>query len=105
MRDDNKWRGNTYLPNDPYGSLYNFSNDDNMGDWEFNFDGGLQTSVTIQGQTYHDVYAIQEDDELDPVTAPSDFGSLTLLLQVLTIHTKLDLALKCGWLTTIDCIG
>lgn len=77
VRDGNKWKGNAYLPNEPYGSLYSFSNDDNMGDWAFTFDGGLQSSVTMQGQTYHDVYTIQEDDELDPVTAPSDYGSQT----------------------------
>ena len=77
VRDANKWRGNAYLPNEPYGSLYSFSNDDNMGDWEFTFDGGIQSSVTMQGQTYHDVYTVQEDDELDPVTAPSDYGSQT----------------------------
>ena len=45
VRDGNKWKGNTYLASDPYGSEYNFSNDDNMSDWDFYFDGGLQSSL------------------------------------------------------------
>src|SRR5258705_791206 len=33
IKDAFTWRGNTYLPTDPYGSLYNFSNDNDMVDW------------------------------------------------------------------------
>jgi len=78
VRDGTEWKGNTYLPADPYGSTYNFSNDDNMGDWEFKFDGPLQSSVTMQGQTYNDVYIVTENDETDPVTDPSDYGSVSV---------------------------
>jgi len=76
VRASNKWKGNSYLGNDPYGSLYNFSNDDAMADWDFYFDGDVQSSVTVQGNSYHDVWTVQEDDELDPITAPSDYGSV-----------------------------
>jgi hypothetical protein len=48
-----------------------------MGEWDFYFDGGLQSSVAIQGKSYNDVYAIQEDDESDPVTSPADYGSVS----------------------------
>ncbi len=76
VRDGNTWKGNTYLASDPYGSEYNFSNDDNMADWNFFFDGGIQSSVSIDGgNTYTDVYTITENDEVDPVNDPSDYGS------------------------------
>ena len=77
VRDGGKWPGNNHLPQDPYGAFYGFSNDDNMGDWEFSFDGGLQPSIAVQGKTYNDVYAVQENDESDPVTGPSDYGSVS----------------------------
>jgi hypothetical protein len=78
VRDGTKWKGNTYLPEDPYGSEYNFSNDDNMGDWEFYFDGPLQPSLSVQDQTYNDVYTITENDEIDPVVDSSDYGSVSI---------------------------
>ncbi|MCB0777906.1 MAG: hypothetical protein KDB99_16495, partial [Chitinophagaceae bacterium] len=39
LRDGYSWKGNKYLPTNPYGTLYNFSNDDNMGDWDYYYDG------------------------------------------------------------------
>jgi len=75
VRDGNTWKGNTYLASDPYGNEYNFSNDDNMADWDFYFDGGLQSSVSIDGYSYNDVYTITENDDVDPVNDPSDYGS------------------------------
>ena len=60
VRDGTQWKGNNYLAEDPYGSEYSFSNDDNMADWEFHFDGPVQSTVTVQDQTYNDVYTITE---------------------------------------------
>lgn len=76
VRDGTTWKGNSYLPSHPYSS-FGLSIDDNMGDWDFHFDGGLQSSVNMQGQNYNDVYAVQEDDEVDPITGPDDFGSVS----------------------------
>jgi hypothetical protein len=78
VHDGNTWKGNTYLAEDPYGSEYNFSNDDNMADWDFYFDGGLQSSITIQDNTYDNVYTITENDDVDPVTDSSDYGSVSV---------------------------
>lgn len=78
VRDGNTWKGNSYLAEDPYSPTYNFSNDDNMADWNFTFDGGLQPSSTIQNNTYTNVYTITEDDDVDSSTAPSDYGSVTV---------------------------
>lgn len=32
------WRGNSFLPDNPYGSLYNFSNDDFMWSWDYTYE-------------------------------------------------------------------
>jgi hypothetical protein len=77
VRNGNKWPGNNHLAQDPYSAIYGFSNDDNMAAWEFSFDGDMQSSVTIQGKTYNDVYTVLEDDESDPVSGPSDYGSVS----------------------------
>ena len=62
IRDGNSWKGNKYLPADPYGSLYNFSNDDAMSDWDFYFDGEPAT-FSYNGQNYSNVYSIEEENE------------------------------------------
>jgi len=78
VRDGTEWKGNTYLAEDPYGSEYNFSNDDNMSDWKFFFDGPIQSTVAVEDQTYNDVYTITENDDIDPVIDPSDYGSVSI---------------------------
>lgn len=78
VRNGNKWKGNTYLDEDPYGASYSFSNDDAMAKWDFVFDGGLQPTVSIMGNTYNDVYTITEQNDIDPVTGPSDYGSVSV---------------------------
>lgn len=63
FKDGFSWKGNRYLGDDAYEQKYTFSNDDNMFDWDFYYDGGLQSSVDINGHTYNDVYTIIQDDE------------------------------------------
>ncbi len=89
VRDGNTWKGNTYLAEDPYGAEYNFSNDDNMADWDFFFDGGLQSSVTIQDTTYDNVYTITENNEVDPVLDPSDYGSVNISQEMYSMNIGL----------------
>lgn len=62
FKDGFSWKGNKYLPTDPYGSLFNFSNDDNMEDWDFYYDG-LPGSFSYRGINYANVYSIEEADE------------------------------------------
>ena len=45
IRNGFSWKGNRYLPNDPYGSLHNFSNDDNMEDWDFYYNSSYNNST------------------------------------------------------------
>ena len=78
VRDGTEWKGNTHVAGDPYGDVYNFSNDDNMAQWEFKVDGPIQSIATVEDQTYNDVYTVTENDDTDPVTDPSDYGSVSI---------------------------
>jgi hypothetical protein len=75
MTNNFTWSGNRYLPPDPYGGTYTFSNDDAMEDWQFYYDSFGET-FSYKGKTYQDVVTVeQEDDVLNyPVTAPNAFG-------------------------------
>jgi hypothetical protein len=70
---NNDWKGNKYLADRPYSSLYTFSNDEGMNDWDYSLDDFDETS-TIGGQPVTGVYTvIHIDDKLNaPVT---DFGA------------------------------
>ncbi len=78
IQDGNSWKGNKYLPLDPYGPLFNFSNDDNMEDWDFHFDGGT-TTFSYDGHDYTDVYSIEQADEAYnvPITDPDSYAAKT----------------------------
>ncbi|MBC7946440.1 MAG: hypothetical protein H7Y42_01070 [Chitinophagaceae bacterium] len=70
-----EWKGNAYLPFDPYGNSYDFSNDDDMRNWNFFYDQFEPTSE-YRDQTYTDVYTIEQQDESEnaPVINPSNYG-------------------------------
>jgi len=72
------WKGNKYLPNDPYGTLYNFSNDDNMEDWDYFYDGEA-TTFSYRGISYNNVYTIEEADESFnvPITITNAYAART----------------------------
>lgn len=77
-KDGFSWKGNRYLPNDPYGPLYNFSNDDNMGDWDF-FYNGAPASFTYLGNNYNNVFTVEHIDEAFnvPITNPTSYAART----------------------------
>ena len=56
------WKGNSYLSEDPYGSLFNFSNDDNMAAWDFVI-SGTNESVTLNGISVPNVVTVSQDNE------------------------------------------
>ncbi|HWR33418.1 MAG TPA: hypothetical protein VN451_07830 [Chitinophagaceae bacterium] len=70
------WKGNKYLPTDPYGPLFNFSNDDNMADWDYYYDGNT-SSFSYKGNNYTDVRSIEEVNESFnvPITTPSAYAA------------------------------
>lgn len=73
-----KWQGNRYISSDPYSSVYSFSNDDNMNDWEYSYDQ-FEATTTIGGRSLTDVYTIKQIDEAlnAPVTSFSSYGAKT----------------------------
>lgn len=67
------WKGNKYLADRPYASLYTFSNDEGMNDWDYSLDN-FDASLSIGGQTINDVYTVYHMD--DALNAPvTDFNS------------------------------
>ncbi|HPG12870.1 MAG TPA: hypothetical protein PLU37_15160 [Chitinophagaceae bacterium] len=76
LRDGYSWKGNKYLPTNPYGTLYNFSNDDNMGDWDYYYDGD-PGSFSYNGMNYTDVYSVEQADENYnvPISDPNAYAA------------------------------
>jgi len=76
IKDGFSWKGNKYLPTDPYGSKYNFSNDDNMGEWDFYYEK-LSPSFSYRGNNYTNVYTIEEANENFnvPITSPTAYAA------------------------------
>jgi len=56
------WKGNKYLSDDPYGSLFTLFNDDDMNEWDYNIDQ-FDNTITIGGKTIADVYTVLQIDE------------------------------------------
>ena len=73
-----KWKGNRYLSSDPYSSVYSFSNDDNMNDWDFNYEQ-FEATTSIGGKSLSNVYTIKHIDESlnAPVTNLQSYGART----------------------------
>lgn len=76
IRNGFSWKGNKYLPADPYSTLFNFSNDDSMEDWDYYFDGEAN-SFTYGGINYSDVFSIEQIDEAFnvPITTPTAYAA------------------------------
>lgn len=67
---DNTWKGNRYLPDEAYSSLYSFSNDFLMDDWDYTY-SSVDGSLNVKGKTYNDVLTVDGIDEVwnaDPKT-------------------------------------
>lgn len=75
IKTDNTWKGNRYLPTEPYSPAYSFSNDDNMADWDYTY---VKTGETLQlnGVTLNNVVTVQHINESAnaPVTQPAAYG-------------------------------
>ncbi len=78
VKEGFSWKGNTHLGDNPYHTLYNFSNDDNMADWDFYFDT-FDPTFSYKGQNYSDVWTIESVDESFnvPIVDPSSYGART----------------------------
>ena len=76
---NNDWKGNKYLSDDPYKSLFTFFNDDNMNEWDYSIDQ-FDNTATIGGKPITDVYTVFQIDESinAPVTNITQPGYRTL---------------------------
>lgn len=77
IRDGFSWKGNSYLPDDPYSPAgYNFSNDNDMEDWDFYYDNFAPTFM-YKNINYTDVYTVEQVDESlnVPITVPTAYAS------------------------------
>lgn len=73
------WRGNRYVPDDPYFTLgFNFSNDnsDVFPFWDYYYDGDLGT-FSYRDKTYNDVLTVEEVDESTnvPIISTTSYAS------------------------------
>lgn len=69
VKDGFSWKGNRYVPmsncpttSGPYCSLYSFSNDDNMADWDFTYEGN-GSSFSYKGINYSNVVTVEKNDD------------------------------------------
>ena len=76
IREGYTWKGNRFLPTDPYNPVYTFSNDDNMATWDFNYDSFLP-AFSYRGINYSNVYSIEQTDEAFnvPITVPTAYAA------------------------------
>ncbi len=76
LKDGFSWKGNKYLPNEPYDPAYTFSNDISIQDWDFYYDGSA-SSFSHRGNNYTDVFSVEEVDESFnvPIISPASYAS------------------------------
>lgn len=69
------WKGNKHLPANPFHGLYDFSNDDDIRNWEYYYDR-FEPSVTVRDNNYEDVWTVEQiDDSFNmPLTDPTNYG-------------------------------
>lgn len=79
IKDGFAWKGNKYLPTSTcattsgtYCQLYGFSNDDNMADWDFSYQGS-PSPFSYKGVNYTNVITVEKIDEVFnvPITSPN----------------------------------
>lgn len=82
IKDGYSWKGNRYLPLDPYGPLFDISNDDNMSDWDYFYDGA-PTSFSYQGKNYSNVLTTEQVDEVInvPITSPGSYAARSRMVE------------------------
>lgn len=75
VRDGFSWKGNKFIPSEPYEPNYIFSNDFAMQDWDFYYDGN-PASFSYRNNNYTDVLTVEEIDESlnVPISSPQQYA-------------------------------
>src|SRR5688572_22310622 len=51
---DGTWKGNRYLPDEPYDPAFDFNNDFDIANWDYTYTS-LDETITLKNKTYDDV--------------------------------------------------
>jgi hypothetical protein len=80
IKKDNTWKGNRFLPDEAYSTLFSFNNDFDMASWDYTLSSTGETLV-LNGKTINDVITVDGINEVInvPVTTPSAYGSINYL--------------------------
>ena len=60
------WKGNQFLPNDPYSTYYSFSNDNIMHNWDYTIDS-VNTNIVLNGNSLSNILKVVGIDEVDVI--------------------------------------
>jgi hypothetical protein len=76
------WRGNGYLPNNPFDGKYQFSNDEDMDEWEFTYQD-VGATATYNNKDYDSTITVLQigDSTNTPVTNATIPASKTLSVE------------------------
>ncbi|MGZ8537734.1 MAG: hypothetical protein ACXWV9_05680 [Flavisolibacter sp.] len=74
----NTWKGNRYLPIEPYSQFYSFNNDLDIDTWDYTINSSGET-ITLNGQAINDVLTVDGINDIInvPVTDAAAFGSIS----------------------------
>ncbi len=80
ITQDFTWKGNEFLPDEPYSALYSFNNDFDISTWDYMYSSLDQTEV-INGKTLNNVLTVDGIDDVFnyPITDPSGFAYVNRL--------------------------
>lgn len=81
VKAEGTWKGNRFLPDEPYTGTFAFSNDDNMADWDFTYTNTGE-SINLNGQVINDVITVEQINESAnaPVVLPGAYGFINYSL-------------------------
>lgn len=57
VRDGRSWRGNGYIPDNPYQDLFDFSNDEDIQEWDYTYQD-VGTPLTFNNTTYENTISV-----------------------------------------------
>ena len=82
LKLDFEWKGNRYLPTEPFAGKYNFSNDDYMYDWNFMYESTGE-SLQLKNHLVENVISINHIDESInvPISTPSAYASINFAVE------------------------
>lgn len=90
ISDKTTWKGNKYLAPNPYNTLFSFSNDDGMQDWDYQYDTENST-FSYEGNNYNNVISVEEANESFnvPIANPGAYASFTKSIERYSKNTGL----------------